>query len=595
MAERRATRQRRCKTSAQVSSGHNHPLWLPLFCVLTAILILIEWFRFWSTQTGTGFMIKHVAEHVVSALRLASTYPRTRATSALRQRLQQIVQDELEPFSSHGIDEALLERAWCASRLRKALMSDDFLRIRVLKRQLFMTKRGRCLHERHKAFLEGLLGLLATHELPDVDFIVSMNDKPPCEAAGNESLPIGTFSKRSGCNSILVPCFSMMQDRRGATHSCALAVRTLSSERPCTRRRYTQPKGIYSYHRLTQWRRKVRSNRFGGLWFDSNGQQRALSMRGLAPKLPDTLPLIGPKDQLSFFQSLHSSASPRAGWRVMAFPADAKCANATHWVYMEGIAWSMRLKNILLCGALVFWPNAPGIGMRYREYWHALIEPDEHMLILNTSEPNWEADLLLGERARQVASRASDVAEDVLHPENIKLYLLLLLRQYSRLQRFSPAALSQDGFVRVTKISMKYFCTCQAGKCFDTHLHLVGSCRAPDQGADLVVRPQPEISCMQRKLPRTLVHDQNLTAKVMQWCDCVLLCESALPGPNCGNRCRDWTACKNAPTALQRFPLGVCSLPLTRGFPYRNPGHFLDAVEIAQCWHGRASLRALDD
>mmetsp|Transcript_25301 Transcript_25301/g.57634 ORF Transcript_25301/g.57634 Transcript_25301/m.57634 type:complete len:149 (-) Transcript_25301:1316-1762(-) len=125
--------------------------------------------------------------------------------------LQRIVDEQLAPFSQ-GIDDALLERAFNTVRLRRSHRSDVITRFRVISNRLFMNKRGRCIGERHTHFIHGLLTLLETHDTPDVDFIMSMDDNPPCEAA-DEPLPIGTFGKYDGCSSMLLPCWSMMQQR----------------------------------------------------------------------------------------------------------------------------------------------------------------------------------------------------------------------------------------------------------------------------------------------------------------------------------------------------------------------------------------------
>jgi hypothetical protein len=133
----------------------------------------------------------------------------------LRQELLGIVKQQLAPFEK-GIDDDLLERAWTTVRIRRAYRADDWMRIRIIDNRLYVNKRGRCLHWRHTAYLQGLLTLLETHEVPNVDFIMSTNDNPPCEGV-NEPLPIGTLSKRVACSSILMPCWSMMQDMCAAS------------------------------------------------------------------------------------------------------------------------------------------------------------------------------------------------------------------------------------------------------------------------------------------------------------------------------------------------------------------------------------------
>eukprot|EP00966_Prymnesium_polylepis_P242735 5613417-Prymnesium_polylepis.1 len=439
----------------------------------------------------------------------------------LHQQLQSIISEQLAPFKQ-GIDDALLERAWTSVRLRRAHKSDDFMRIRVIGRSLYMNKRGRCLHNRHKAYLEGLLKLLETHDVPNVDFIMSTNDNPACEAE-DEPLPIGTFSKSAGCSNILIPCWSMMQDMC-ASHSTSpeVADRTfvialwhaLKSQIARTLAPlnvlYTTGSGIYSYEGLTRQRGSTDagSTRSPGLWWDALGagsSTREKALRALMNHtLLDRIPLLGPGN----LAKLQADERTRGRFRQTPAPLGTVCPNATHWVHMEGVTYSMRLKNILLCGNLAVWVDPPPERDRYNEYWFSLLHPlSEHMWMLDTADADGagRSGFLLGQRARRMAAQTTAIATEALAPTSIMLYLQLLLTAYSELHRGAPLdvdASTAAGFVRVTKKSLHRFCACESQGCFDKFLHFVAACRAPssagsrDLSGDLLVVPAPEINCM---------------------------------------------------------------------------------------------------
>jgi hypothetical protein len=225
----------------------------------------------------------------------------------LNTSLDEIVQAELEPFVEHGIDEQLVQRAFDAPRLRKAHKGDDFIRIRSVDGRLFIAKRGFCLNYRHRAYLEGLLEIMRTSTLPDVDFVMSVNDNPPCEAT-RERLPIGTFSKRRGCESFVLPCWSMMHDM------------------------YRDRTSTYSYHKLRPTSPRIR----GLSWGLGNGPTRKKALqrvvnRGLLVGLP-----LHITNQIYKDSSLWFDNRQKPGVANESHPC-----GYTHLAHMEGVAYSV--------------------------------------------------------------------------------------------------------------------------------------------------------------------------------------------------------------------------------------------------------------
>ena len=373
----------------------------------------------------------------------------------------------------------------------------------------------------------------------------------------------------------------------------------------------------FSYYRLREWRQTTEqaSSRRKALWWDvfSSGDRKRALQTVLNHSVLGRLPLAGPGSLWHLMRPDGPLPLPpnttymppsltRAQRRRTGVPSaaasiapshDAVCPSTSHWVHMEGVTYSMRLKNILLCGSLAVWVNSPPDRYRYREYWHTLLEPlTEHVWMLNTSALD-PSNFVIGQRAKRMAARAADLATEVLSPSNILLYLQLFLRSYAKLQRINhlnESSAEQAGFLQVTRASLARFCTCASQACFDSHNHFVAECRPPirsgyqkaEMSGDVLYAPAPEINCMRATVPDYIRSDANFLAKVMKWCDCKLEC----------NWDNDRNNCSNSPLAAHAYPSGVCTQPLLKGYPYRVPGHFLNDAAQASCWKGRNASRA---
>eukprot|EP00966_Prymnesium_polylepis_P195299 4526897-Prymnesium_polylepis.1 len=245
--------------------------------------------------------------------------------------------------------------------------------IRVVHGRLFLynRRRRRCLNYRHRSFLEGMLKLLETSpngSLPDVVLLVSMDDHPPCETGEArlkmlvrngfrrngtllprqylpyyektsqwqkpQPLPVTAWCKSSRCESMLIPCFSMLHQA------------------------YRRSEGRYSYSTLVRlgevpWRDRVRR-----IYWDMRFEGRRAGMKFAVSRLKRHRPGV--------VVAVNGTTDPTEG-----------CQHAM-WVHAEGSTWSMRLKNILLCGSLVIWFRDTVLHKLYHEYWHAFLRPGVH-------------------------------------------------------------------------------------------------------------------------------------------------------------------------------------------------------------------------
>jgi hypothetical protein len=122
-------------------------------------------------------------------------------------------------FSASGISHSVLDFVY----QRDHTAGHGFMRVRIIDRRVYVRKmvglpvKGEFWSDRQLAWLEGLLSLAESEEdLPNVDFIVSLLDRPYCEVyPDGANFPVFVFAKRSkreSCGSILVPDHSLMHD-----------------------------------------------------------------------------------------------------------------------------------------------------------------------------------------------------------------------------------------------------------------------------------------------------------------------------------------------------------------------------------------------
>lgn len=434
-------------------------------------------------------------------------------SSTVSAYLHKFVSDQLTPFHA-GITAELVQQAYDSARMRVAYKGDDYMRIRIVNNSLYLAKRGRCFHYRHSAVMQGLLRMLAEAPLPDVDFVFSVSDHPPCDgfdhpdsrktggpagserAHGRVSLPIAALSTRQGCRDLVLPCWSMMHD---------------GYQDPLS----THP---YSYHRLASLRKTSPfDRRLRRLWWDmtpkpsNNSRGEALSALQRAIP-PFSLPLSFPTARVNIVNDAREAGADG--------PLEA--ARYQFGSHMEGVTYSMRLKNVLLLGSLAVWLGRPPPLRVYREYWYGLLEPlNDFIWSFNPSSVAPLPRAPHHRDARRMAERASDLAAHVLRPSAIRQYVRLLLTSYAKLQTFAPAALPRSGFLHVTRHSINRICKCAGGECFDAYLRIWSSqgVEPPKMSTRPLVSPRPNIDCLNTSIPRS----PELVTLLRKWCTCTPL------------------------------------------------------------------------
>ena len=420
--------------------------------------------------------------------------------------LAKSINDQLVPFRG-GISAEMVQRAYDSPRVRIAYKGDDYIRLRIVNNSLYVAKRGRCVHGRHTSVLQGLLRILEEDRVPDVDIVWSVSDSPPCDvlshrsyptsiddvgdAKRSEPLPIASFSRRAKCHDLLMPCWSMLHD----------GYQEASSTHP------------YSYAKLVSLRHHLPfKQRRRELWWDmaqNDSSARSRTLARLHKSFPQ-LPLAFPsgKANIEFNPS------------VAAVNGPAEAAGYQFGAHMEGVTYSMRLKNVLLAGSLAVWLDRPPADMVYQEYWHGLLEPlDDSIWVLNThTAAITEHPTPSQQRARRMADRAASLTAQILKPLAIRQYVRALLASYAQLQTFSPAAMPLAGFVHVTRGALERYCGCGGGDCFDNYLRLWSSqgTEPPKMSSRPLVAPRPRLDCMNTSIK----HDANVSTLLHKWCFC---------------------------------------------------------------------------
>ncbi|CAE7208501.1 unnamed protein product [Symbiodinium natans] len=327
-------------------------------------------------------------------------------TAYVARLLDSFAERQLAPFQA-GIDQAQLNMLY----LWDDELGHGLLRIRVLGGRVFVRKlqgtrvRGELWSDRQLKYLEGLLSVVETEQLEDVDFVVSLLDNPVCEFFKNGlAMPVMVFAKTPSCQNILVPDHSLMQDEYqhsvfGSNFGWAAVV------------------GKALQHK---WR-----DRAPGIFWDGDFGKH--QRRGLAPLRPSLV--MGQR-------------KPLKQWNMDVYTSPSDHCSYQRSLNAQGNTWSMRLKNILLCGTAAIW-FLPRPSMRYAEYWYDALEENKHYVALREEEARTDMEAILkleDRKLRLIAQRGFNRTAAVLRPWAVRRYVGALLRRYAALQTFSPAA-----------------------------------------------------------------------------------------------------------------------------------------------------------
>eukprot|EP00927_Polykrikos_kofoidii_P053900 TRINITY_DN48423_c0_g1_i1.p1 TRINITY_DN48423_c0_g1~~TRINITY_DN48423_c0_g1_i1.p1 ORF type:complete len:992 (+),score=85.68 TRINITY_DN48423_c0_g1_i1:407-2977(+) len=261
-----------------------------------------------------------------------------------------------------------------------------------------------------------------TGRIPDIDIIIGLSDVPYCELyPWGRNAPVMVFAQRKDCGNILIPDNSLMHNEyRHGDHNSAFHYLRLVRD-----------------SRKTPWDTRQR----GIVW---DGEFNKPSRRNLA--------------SLSEFLSVEPSL-PLSRFDVPGTVVAHRACNYTATLDAEGFSYSMRLKNILLCGSGAIRYLPPPYA-RYEEYWvPAMIEFKHYLSVRAETAAASRKDLmhilaLPDDVIHRVAQEGFRFAVNVLRPEMVLEYLISVLTHYSSLQDFDVAAAhSKDasGFTQVTR------------------------------------------------------------------------------------------------------------------------------------------------
>lgn len=259
--------------------------------------------------------------------------------------------------------------------------------------------------KRFARWLHGLSVLLHTYgKIPDVDFVFDANDTPNCDATDVYGrftrAPAFAVNKRRGSGCVLVPDASILQPAYFANTSA------------------------YSYMTLRRFSQNAPfKTRERAMWFDimegtarpgNNKYWRTAFRRWII----STQPMLN-GTKLPVHMSFEKVKQASKGCEHQFFA----CA--------EGQGWTMRHKNILLCGSLAVWFRTPAQAARpFIEYWDSFIQPGKHFVLVTDAAQLAALPL----NASEMAEQAEALVSQVLHPKVVVEYLRMLLMKFSAMQ-----------------------------------------------------------------------------------------------------------------------------------------------------------------
>ena len=121
-------------------------------------------------------------------------------------------------------------------------------------------------------------------------------------------------------------------------------------------------------------------------------------------------------------------------------------------LHMEGVSFSMRLKNLLTSGTLAVFvlPERSSLGHNpasmYHEFYYDLMNPGKQYLHVDSIGGGDPLINLTDVEAAQIARAGRNFALSYLDPTQVDLYIVNLLHAYAGLLRFRPSKASSDDF-----------------------------------------------------------------------------------------------------------------------------------------------------
>ena len=165
--------------------------------------------------------------------------------------------------------------------------------------------------DRLAAFASGILDAVEAGDVPDVDFIVCADDVSLVPDA-----PVFVQAKQQHMKNIAIPDYSFLQAA------------------------YRDKKGPFAYARLVETSKKPAAKRDPRILWDGDLlKQKRLGLRQFIDARPSLFHLVRQAPVNEFGKAFYKDASMYCDYSAV--------------LHVEGNTWSMRLKNILLCGAVL--------------------------------------------------------------------------------------------------------------------------------------------------------------------------------------------------------------------------------------------------
>jgi len=279
--------------------------------------------------------------------------------------------------------------------------------LRIVDNQLYFISQLNGYSERSKAIKVLLHELLLTHKIPNVEFCLTIDDIIPPEKV-DFPFPLLTFCKRNETGyekHVLVPDFTFGAYHEAFKHSYT-----------------TVAKRIMDYARTMPWEDRKHVAFFRGF---QTAWRYLLSE--LSKKHPD----------------LYDVITPQHGEHTSAYIPIQHFCNYTYLIHHEGIAYSARLKYLMMCNSTVIFSHKTDFRNVSYEFWYDLLKPYENYVPLNPSEEEKAVELILNLReneteAQRIAYNGFKLARDSLSLDNIKCYWQQLLTEYSKRMDWVP-------------------------------------------------------------------------------------------------------------------------------------------------------------
>lgn len=324
-------------------------------------------------------------------------------------------QRELAAIPLHSLVPTALSRSYDVARHHAGRkLAHWLMHVRILNSSAFVRHLpGRVASKRVSRWLHGLHLVLNDGGLPDVELIIDLNDIPACNIG-----PFFSTNKRPGSGCILGPCYSLLQ------------------------RDYFGNSSVYSYAVLRRfaavspWRARRRA-----IWFDLTSAYASAGANKGVRRLFDTW--LRPHGVVRVARSRAVLTVTRS----LGAPTKSGVKGCEHQYFAvaEGNGgWTMRFKNVLLCGSLALWfrTSEQLASTTSHEFWEDAVENGTHFWQVSTP-----AQLSrMPTNAEAIAAAGEDVVTSLLHPTSVITYLRVLLVEYARLQNKAIAMTHGGGW-----------------------------------------------------------------------------------------------------------------------------------------------------